>query len=268
MGAERIGIDVGEKLPLEDAIAWAGREGVAIIDVQLDGGDNAFTRIDATRAHHIRDLCAHHGVQLGLHTSSAVNVAELAPLVSDAVDAYLRGYVEAATMLGAGWIVVHAGYHFSSRIEQRMQAGLDRLRRVADFAERKGTRLLLENLNKEPAEAEVRYLAHTVEEWRRYYEQIDSPALGLSFTANHAHLVPEGVEGFLAAIPLDRVVEVRLADCFRNGKEEHLAPGRGDFDFPGLFRALRERGYRGHFTNAFGSLDDMLLARSEFAKLL
>jgi hypothetical protein len=45
----RIGIDVGEKLPLEDAVAWAARHGVRIINVQLDGGDNAFTRIDAAR---------------------------------------------------------------------------------------------------------------------------------------------------------------------------------------------------------------------------
>ena len=50
MDAARIGIDVGEKLPLEQAIAWAAREGVRIIDVQLDYGDNAVTRIDAARA--------------------------------------------------------------------------------------------------------------------------------------------------------------------------------------------------------------------------
>jgi sugar phosphate isomerase/epimerase len=60
---------------------------------------------------------------------------------------------------------------------------------------------------------------------------------------------------------------VRLADCFRNGKEEHLVPGQGDFDFPGLFDALAVRGYQGHFTNAFGSLDDMLRARSQFAAM-
>jgi sugar phosphate isomerase/epimerase len=264
----RIGIDVGEKLPLEDAVAWAARHGVGIIDVQLDGGDNAFTRIDAARASRIRDQCQRHGIRLGLHTSSAVNVAEFAPLVGDAVDAYLKGYVDAAEMLGAGWIVVHAGYHFSSQVIRRMEAGLDRLRRIVNYAETKNTRLLLENLNKEPPDAEVHYLAHTVEEWRWYYEKIQSPAFALSFTANHAHLVPEGVEGFLAAIPLDRVAEVRLADCFRNGKEEHLLPGLGDFDFGGLFRALNARGYQGHYTNAFGSLDDMLLHRSKFAALL
>jgi len=266
--SDRIGIDVGEKLPLEDAVTWAAQNGVRIIDVQLDGGDNAFTRIDAARAGRVRDQCERAGIRLGLHTSSAVNVAELAPLVGDAVDAYLRGYVDAAALLGSGWIVVHAGYHFSSDVPRRMAAGLQRLRRLADYAEAKNTRVLLENLNKEPADAEVHYLAHTLEEWRWYYEKIQSPAFALSFTANHAHLVPEGVAGFLAAIPLDLVVEVRLADCFREGKEEHLLPGRGDFDFPGLFRALNDRGYRGHYMNAFGSLDDMLSARTEFAAML
>jgi sugar phosphate isomerase/epimerase len=263
----RIGIDVSEKLPLEEAIAWAARYGVRIIDVQLDGGDNAFTRIDAARASRIRRLCERDGIRLGLHTSSAVNVAECAPLVAEAVDAYLNAYVDAAAVLGAEWIVVHAGYHFSSQVTLRMEAGLERLRRLVAYAETKNTRLLLENLNKEPPDAEVHYLAHTLEEWRWYYEKIQSPAFALSFTANHAHLVPEGVEGFLEAMPLDRVTEVRLADCFRNGKEEHLVPGQGDFDFPGLFRELHARGYQGHFTNAFGSLDDMLLARTKFAAM-
>ena len=263
---DRIGIDVGEKLPLEEAVAWAARHGVGVIDVQLDHGDNAFTRIDAGRARHVRHQCDLHGIRLGLHTSSAVNIAERAPLVSDAVDAYLRGYIDAAAALGAGWIVVHAGYHFSSGVEARMHAGLDRLRRAAEHADSRNVRLLLENLNKEPPDAEVRYLAHTVEEWRWYYERL--PGIGLSFTANHAHLVPEGVEGFLGAIPLDRVAEVRLADCRRNGREEHLLPGEGDFDFPSLFRALAARGWGGHFTNAFGSLEDMLRARAALAAMM
>jgi sugar phosphate isomerase/epimerase len=267
-GTGRIGIDVGEKLPLEDAVAWAAQHDVHIIDVQLDGGDNAFTRIDAARASKIRDRCERDDIRLGLHTSSSVNVAECAPLVGDAVDAYLRGYVDAAAMLGAEWIVVHAGYHFSSNVAQRMTAGLERLRRTVAYAETKNTRILLENLNKEPPDAEVHYLAHTLEEWRWYYEKIQSPAFALSFTANHAHLVPEGVDGFLAAIPLDLVAEVRLADCFRNGKEEHLLPGLGDFDFPGLFNALNARGYQGHYMNAFGSLDDMLQGKIEFAAMM
>jgi sugar phosphate isomerase/epimerase len=261
----RIGIDVGRKLPLEDAIGWAGQHDVGIIDIQLDTGANIVTSFDAARAHAIRRSCDHHDIRLGLHTLSAVNVAEYAPLVADAVDAYLRAYIDAAVLLGAEWVVVHAGFHFSGDVRQRMRAALDRLRAAADYADHKSILLLLENLNKEPPDAEVHYLAHTVEEWRWFYEKLDSPALQLSFTANHAHLVPEGVEGFLNAVPLSRVREVRLADCFRNGKEEHLIPGQGDFDFPALFEALEAKGYTGHYMNAFGTLEDMLTARARFA---
>lgn len=264
---DRIGIDIGRKLKLEDAIAWAARHGVRWIDVELDTGANAFTSFDAARATGIRDACARAGVHLGLHTSSAVNVAEYVPLLAEAADAYLRAYIDAAALLGAEWIVVHAGFHFTSDVQQRMQAGLERLQRMAAYAETKGALLLLENLNKEPADAEVHYLAHTLEEWRWYYERIASPAFGLSFTANHAHLVPEGVAGFVDAMPVERVVEVRLADCFRNGHEQHLRPGEGDFDFPDLFRRLEAKGFRGHYMNAFGSLEDMLEGRTVLENL-
>jgi len=142
-----------------------------------------------------------------------------------------------------------------------MRAGRDRLKRVLAYAENKGATILLENLNKEPDNAEVHYLAHTVDEWRYYYDDIASPALKLSFTANHAHLVPEGIPGFIDAVDLSRVAEVRLADCFRNGFEEHLKPGAGDLDFGDLFRRLEQGGFKGHYTNAFGSLDEMLAAR-------
>ena len=262
---DRIGVDVGRKLTLENAIEWADRHGVRIIDVQLDSGDNAFTHFDIARAASVRDACARCGVQLGLHTSSAVNVAEYAPLLSEAADAYLRAYVDVSVLLGAGWIVVHAGFHFTSDVTDRMHAGLERLARLADYAEAKGALLLLENLNKEPPDAEVHYLAHTLDEWRWYYERIASPALALSFTANHAHLVPEGVGGFIDALPLERVREVRLADCFRNGVEQHLRPGEGNFDFTDLFRRMAEKGFAGHYMAAFGTLEDMLAGRRQLA---
>jgi sugar phosphate isomerase/epimerase len=267
IGSERIGIDIGSKLRLEEAIGWAVCNSVRIIDVQLDSGENAFTRFDRQRALAVRRACDQHGIRLGLHTLSAVNIAEYAPLVGEAVDAYLKGYIDTGALLGAQWIVVHAGFHFSSDIEPRMQAGLGRLRRMADYAAAKSTLLLLENLNKEPPDAEVHYLAHSIEEWRWYYDRIDSAGFALSFTANHAHLVPEGVAGFLDTMPLHRVKEVRLADCLRNGIEQHLRPGEGDFDFVGLFRSLQAKGYDGHYMNAFGTLDDMLTARTLFGEI-
>jgi sugar phosphate isomerase/epimerase len=264
---DRIGIDLGRKIRLEDGIALAARHGVRYIDIQLDTDDNALERFDAARAKPIRAALERHGIQLGLHTSSAVNVAEFAPHVADAVDRYLLGYLDAYRLLGASWIVIHAGYHFGADKGERMHAGRSRIRRIAAAAEQAGVMLYLENLNKEPEAAEVHYLAHTLEEWRYYYEAIDSPSLRLSFTANHAHLVPEGVDGFVDALDFGRVGEVRLADCFRNGHEVHLRPGEGDLDFARLFARVEAAGFGGHYTNAFGTLDDMLAARSRLVAI-
>ena len=264
---DRIGVDIGRKLPLEDAAAWAATHDVRFVDVQLDTGANALDTIDEPRAAALRATCERHGIHLGLHTSSAVNVAEYAPYVGDAVEQYLTAYVDAAILLGAEWIVMHAGFHFTSDREQRIAAGRERLMRIVGYAEKKGALVLLENLNKEPAEAEVHYLAHTVEEWRHYFERIQSPAFRLSFTVNHAHLVPEGIAGFVDALDFAQVEEVRLADCFRNGHEVHLKPGAGDLDFGDMFRRVEGAGFRGHYMNAFGSLDDMLESRDVLVRI-
>jgi sugar phosphate isomerase/epimerase len=258
---ERIGVDLGRRIRLEEGIEWAAQHAVRFIDIQLDTADNAVTAFDDQRAERVRQLAATHGITLGLHTLSAVNVAEYSPYVSEAVDAYLKSYIDIYAKLGAQWIVVHAGYHFTDDIDMRMQAGCARLQRMVDYAEQKGAVLYLENLNNEPADAEVHYLAHTVAEWMYYFDRIRSPNFRMSFTANHAHLVPDGVDGFIDAIDFTRVGEVRLADCRRLGKEEHLQPGAGDLDFGSLFKRIEAKGFKGHYMNAFGTLDDMLAGR-------
>jgi sugar phosphate isomerase/epimerase len=258
---DRIGIDLSRNIRIEDGVEWAAKNGVRYLDIQLDTAANAITSFDAAR---VKGVCAvreRHDIHLGLHTSSAVNVAEYAPYASDGVDNYLKAYVDIYHELQAEWIVVHAGYHFGKDKEARMKAGLERLKRIAEYAEKKKVRLLLENLNKEPADAEVHYLAHTLEEWRYYWPLLDSDALRLSFTVNHAHLVPDGVRGFAEALDFSLVGEVRLADCFRKGHEVHLKPGDGDLDFGEMVRLVEGRGFKGHYTNAFGKLDDMLAAR-------
>jgi sugar phosphate isomerase/epimerase len=97
-------------------------------------------------------------------------------------------------------------------------------------------------------------------------DRINSPAFKLSFTVNHAHLVPESVSGFVDALDMSRVEEVRLADCWRNGFEVHLKPGAGDLDFADMFTRVENKGFAGHYMNAFGSLDDMLTGRDDLVR--
>lgn len=257
---DRIGIDCGRKLSVEDAVQWAIDNQVTFIDCQIDVEPNALQSFDEARCTPIREKCVENGIQLGLHTLSSVNVSEFSPFMFEAVDEYLKAYIDAYALLGAKWIVVHAGYHFTDDVQKRMEVGLERLKRILGYAEQKGARILLENLNWEPDLAEVHYLAHNLEETMYYFDRLNSPNLGWSFTINHATLVPEGIAGFLDGGPSDRLGEVRMAD--NNGEYElHMQPGEGIIDWTDMFRRVEATGFKGHYTNAFGSLDDMLRGR-------
>ena len=265
---DRIGVDLGGRRPLEDGLTWAAAHDVHYVDCCLEGAPdhpNAPATWTGARVAALRSACERHQIHVGLHSSSAVNVAETSPLLAEATDRYLQTYVELAGRLGIEWIVVHAGYHFSGDYPARQAASLERLQRAAALAERANVRLLLENLNREPEHAEIRYLAHDLKECREYFGKLDSPNLGWAFTVNHAHLVPEGIDGFLDAMDIHRCGEVRLADS--HGRyEQHLRPGEGTIDFPRMFRRIEGAGYRGHYMMAFGTLDDMLNGRGRLVQ--
>jgi sugar phosphate isomerase/epimerase len=119
----RIGIDLGRKHAVEEGIAWAARNDVRVVDIEIDCEPNALQSFLGSRGDALRETCARNGIKLGLHTLSAVNVAELSPFVSEAVDQYLRAYVAAARRLGAGWVVVHARLPLHRRLQAAPAGG-------------------------------------------------------------------------------------------------------------------------------------------------
>lgn len=261
---DRIGYDAGAT-NLEDALGTAATHGIHYLDFNADIGPNRLDNWSQERVHGVRESCRRNGIRLSLHTASSVNIAEYSPHVDDAVDQYLRSNIDLAHRLDCEGVVVHGGYHFSSQLEARMSASLERLKRSVGYAEGQGVALFLENLNFEPDNAEIHYLAHTVEECRFYFDAISSDYFGWAFTVNHANLVPEGIGGFLDAFGVGRIGEVRLADNLGD-REVHLNPGEGNIDFPAVFRRLESSGYAKFYTMAFGSMEDKLKARQEFGR--
>ena len=259
---DRIGYD-GGATRLEDSLAFASEEGFHYLDFSADTGPNRVDNWPDDRLRAVRTMMDRHEIAVTVHTASSVNVAEFAPHVGEAVDAYLRGNIDLARRMTAHGVVVHGGMHFSSAIDARMEAARERLLRATDYAESSGVSLFFENLNWEPDNAEVHYLGHTVEECRYFFDAITSERFGWAFTVNHSNLVPEGVDGFIDAFGVGRIGEVRLAD--NTGEVEvHLPPGQGNINFPAMFRRLESAGYTGYYTMAFGSLDDKLAARELF----
>ncbi len=263
---DRIGIDVGRKLAIEDAVEWAARHGVRAIDVQCDIAPNALESFDARRCDAVREAAERHGVRLALHTLSAVNMAEISPFLREAADAYLEAYIGLAKRLAAKWVIVHGGYHFTGDTALRKEAAIARLSRMAEVARRQGVRLLLENLNGEPERAEVHYMPDTLADTREFLDRIGAPGtVDWSFTINHAHYDPLGIAGFVAGMDMARCGEVRVAD--NNGLYEiHMHPGTGTVDFGEMFRLIEGAGYRGPYTCGWGTLEDMLEGRTYLAE--
>lgn len=258
---QRIGVDIGRRVSVEEGLEWAGVNDVHFIDVQTDIDPNRLESFDIERCNRVRTLKDRHNIRLGLHTLSGVNVAEFSPFCRDAVDQYLKAYIDLAVRLDAGWIVVHGGYHFTNCRSLRMKTAIERLFRIANYAQSKGVLLLLENLNWEPVLAEVNYMPVTPAECMHFFKEVQNPALRWSFTANHAHFLPGvGIEKFIDAMDFSLCHEVRLAD--NNGSYEiHQQPGDGSIDFGAMFKKIEGMGYTGHYTNGFGSIDDMLIGR-------
>ena len=190
---DRIGFDAGAT-NLEDALETARNHNFHYVDFNADTGPNRLGGWPEARANNVLNVCHRNGIRLSLHTSSAVNLAEFSPFVSDAVDQYLRGCIDLAALLDCNAVVVHGGYHFSSELEARKLASLERLQRGVAYAEEQGVKLFLENLNFEPDDAEIHYLAHTVEECRYYFDAISPEHFGWAFTVNHSNLVPEDID--------------------------------------------------------------------------
>ncbi len=263
---DRIGFDAGTTR-LEDALDFAERNGIYFLDFNADLGPNHMETWNAERISEVRSRCEQNGISIGLHTLSAVNVAELSPYVARGVENYMRASIDLANRLGCQWTVVHAGYHFTSDPEARLDAAIARLDRVTTYAADTGQRVLMENLNLEPKHAEVNYLAHNVDECSRIFDAISASKLGWAFTVNHANLVPEGVDGFLDAFGIERIGEVRLADNFGD-YEVHMIPGEGNIDFSSCLNRLESIGYRGHYSMEYGNDEEKIASRAYLASLV
>lgn len=245
---------------IEDDVRWAAANGFAAAAFMTDAGANSLDAWSDDRVAKVRRLASDLKVKLIIHTLSAVNVAEFVPGMRDAVDQYLAANVDLAAKLDAD-VIVHAGMHFSERLDMRMRASIEHIARATKRAESAGVTLFLENMNRGPNDAEVHYIGCSSDELKPFFTTIPSDNLKWAFSANHAHLAPEDWTGFVDALGTERLGIVMMADC-HGTIEEHLWPGQGNLDFGGVVARLERAGYAGHYFLTFGPKDALLAGRA------
>jgi sugar phosphate isomerase/epimerase len=172
-----------------------------------------------------------------------VNTAEIMPTVRKAVEAHLREYVDLTAALGCEYLVVHCGFHFSAYLDTVRAALYETMARSVEYGERRRVPLVIENMNRLPGDSEFQYLGVAVEEFRRLFDRIRSPYLGLALDVAHCELLPGGTVPFVRAFP-DRIHSAQLSDN-RGRIDEHLTIGEGTIDFRRVLGALRRIRFTG-----------------------
>src|SRR4029453_18143005 len=93
---DRIGVEIGIKQSVEDGLRWAAAHGLRYVDFRLDTSPEACVTFTPERCAALRTQAEAAGITMGLHTLSAVNIAEYAPYLTEAADQYLRTYIDIA----------------------------------------------------------------------------------------------------------------------------------------------------------------------------
>jgi sugar phosphate isomerase/epimerase len=226
--------------PLEPAFAFAAEHGITELELACQEPENRPHTFDAERIAQVKGLIAEYGAECVLHSDSAVNCAETTPGVREAVVGHLVGYARLAADLGCRTLVVHGGLEFGTT-EGPLAALAETMREAVAAAGDLGVVLAIENMNVLPPEAEIRYLGCTAAEIAAILDAV--PGLTACVDLGHAHLLPEGVEGFVAAVA-GRIGHVQLTD--NDGvHDDHLALGAGTLDVGSALAAVAAAGYGG-----------------------
>ncbi|GGL71411.1 sugar phosphate isomerase/epimerase family protein [Wenxinia marina] len=134
--------------------------------------------------------------------------------------------------------------HFTGQgpTEDEIERGVEAHRAMAERAGRHGYLLALEHLNRFET-----YFLNTMEQARAYADRVDHPAFGIMYDTFHANIEERDQP---AAIRLlgDRMHVLHLSENDRG------IVGRGQIDFAGIVRTVRETGFDGHVVlEAFGA---------------
>jgi sugar phosphate isomerase/epimerase len=221
------------ELPLEAALEHARAAGITAVEI---GATHAHPQVDP-----------HGGREQILRLQSLLQGRRVATLTADhpdisraeaeggaeAVD-HLIGAVRLAKQLRADVVSFSLGHTEIDAWDAAWSRSLAALRQILHETRNTGVKL--------GVELHVEDVFDSVKKARRLLETIPDPRLGLTLDTSLLHV--RGIQlRDLLALAGERAHHVHLRDATR--RDPNRSIGRGEISFPGVFRALRDHGYRG-----------------------
>ncbi|MCD6520018.1 MAG: sugar phosphate isomerase/epimerase [Anaerolineae bacterium] len=202
-----------------------------------------------------KDVLKEHKIAV---TSVAVYGPTIESPLEEAVEHYARAF-RVARALGCGVVSGLTGRDNERTVEENIPLFQKYFGEIARIAEDQGVRIALEPWpGRVVGHGPYRWtnLATTPELWDRLFEAVPSPALGLEY--DPSHLVWQGIDHLQAIRDYgeriyhlhakDIVIDerrLRRVGVHGQGWWRFVLPGLGQINWPELFKALREAGYKG-----------------------
>lgn len=256
---------------LEQVLAFAAAERFACVEAMcwpvgkaerkyagvthIDVADLTQTRADAVLAR-----CAAHGVSLSA-LGYYPNLLDPDPAVAGVARAHLERVITAAPLLGLNTVNTFVGRDWSKSVDDNWPRFLEVWRPLLKLAEGHGVRIGIENCPMSFTRDEWpggKNLFTTPVIWRRAFDDLASPNLGLNYDPSHfalQHMDPSSplrefqdrlfhVHAKDIRIRRDRIDDVGI---FAHPLEWHQPriPGYGEIDWARFMGALMETTYRG-----------------------
>ena len=258
-------------LSLEEVFSLGKDIGYACVEVmcwppgKADRRYAGVTHIDATNfekadAQRIQDLAQKSGIAisgLGYYPNPLSPHEE----ESTVARAHLKRVIRAANLLGINVVGTFVGRDWRLSVEDNWPKFLKVWRDIMAYADDLGVRIAIENCPMLFTADEWpggKNLAKSPAIWRRMFDEIASPRLGLTY--DPSHMVWQQMD-YLAVIPefISRIFRVHLKDVTLEQQklnqvgilayplEFHTPklPGRGDVDWAAFLKALKASGYDG-----------------------
>ena len=252
--------------PVENYFSFAHENGYKWVELSCNNPSNFLDKFNPDRIAKIREMRDQYGLRYGLHTASLVKTAEIEPTVRQAVRQHLIDYMELSRRLGAEYIVMHFGYHFSLFIDEVFRCLIETYKPVVELAERYEIPIGIENMNQVHEECEIVYLGVHIEELERVFDAIPSKYLGLTLDVAHAALLPGGNQAFIDKFP-DRIVSTHISDNDLY-LDRHLPVGEGKIDFSSVLKQLNDVGFQGALNMELKTNPDRLLSAERIISML
>lgn len=246
--------------PLRDEIHAIGALGFDYLELAMDP-PQAHWEIVRRQKEALREVLAHYALDLVCHLPTFVHTADLTPSIRAASREEVRQALSVAVELGAGKVVLHPSFvgGLGRNVPDLVKGyALESLDGVLRQSQTLGCRVCLENLFERLTPFST--LADFEVLFARW------PQLEMTLDVGHAFIDGRGMERNLAFIRSfgDRLGHVHVSDN-RGRRDDHLAVGDGDIDFPVLIQALQHIPYDETMTLEIFTEDRSDLVRSRRA---